>query len=128
MSEANEVLTVEQWRKRGGKARASRAKHTPGEMNKTERAYSELLDTRKLIDVAAWWFESWTFKLAHDCRYTPDFAVLLRDGSIELHECKGHMEDDALVKLKVAARMLPFVVRLARIAEQGRWKIEEVKP
>jgi hypothetical protein len=28
---------------------------------------------------------------------------MLADGTIEFHECKGFMEDDAAVKLKVAA-------------------------
>ena len=53
-------------------------RHTPGVMNKTEEAYAKTLQVRKLAgEIVDWQFEAQTFKLAADCRYTPDFAVWL---------------------------------------------------
>ena len=84
-------------------------------MNKTEAGYALLLEARKRAgQVQDYWFEGLTLKLAHDTRYTPDFFVVLADGSCELHEVKGFMRDDANVKLKVAARLFPFPVFLVR--------------
>jgi ribosomal protein L39E len=81
----------------------------PGEMNKTEAEYAEVLESQ-IRDgcTEAYWFESTTLKLAKDTRYTPDFMVMMSDGRIEFHEVKGHWEDDAKVKIKVAAAMFPF--------------------
>jgi hypothetical protein len=49
-----------------------------------------------------------TFKLAADCRYTPDFMVFMCDGTIEFHETKGFMREDARVKLYTAAAQWPY--------------------
>lgn len=46
-------------------------------------------------------------RLADNTFYTPDFMVLLQDGSIEYHEVKGSWkapnQEDSKVKIKVAA-------------------------
>lgn len=67
--------------------RRSRSKwgkrHKPGVMNKTERAYADLLEYRKIQgEVEQWHFEAVTLKLADGTRYTPDFYVVLADGMI----------------------------------------------
>ena len=99
-----------------------RGRMPPGEMNKLETAYSVHLEYRRLQGEVSWWrFEAMTLKLAKDTRYTPDFAVMLADGSIECHETKGHWEDDALVKIKVAAAMFPFAF-IAASADGDGWK------
>jgi hypothetical protein len=109
-----------------GKAGALR--RVAGQMNKTEARYAELLDARKARgEVAEWHYEALTLKLAHDTRYTPDFLVVLADGTIELHEVKGFWRDDAKVKAKVTATMYPFTVRVARLTRNA-WQIEEVAP
>ena len=90
-----------------------RPRHQPGVMNKAEAEYAVMLDTRKADgEVLEYWFERFTFKIADDTRYTPDFIVMMPDGTLEAVEIKGFMEDDAFVKLKVFAEMFPFVVRL----------------
>jgi hypothetical protein len=100
-----------------------------GQMNRTEAAYSELLEARRLAgEIRAWWFEAVTLKLAHDCRYTPDFLVQLADGALECHECKGFWRDDARVKIKVAADKFPFrfvAVKKLRKKDGGGWQEEE---
>lgn len=81
-------------------------RHTPGVMNGTETAYAELLHIRKLSgEIVDWLFESVTFKLADDTRYTPDFAVLFNDGTMEFVDAKGGgpIDPKSLVKIKCAA-------------------------
>jgi hypothetical protein len=54
--------------------------------------------------------------------------VLRGDGSLEVHEVKGFWEDDARVKVKVAASLFPFrFIAVTAIAKKhgGGWKVEE---
>lgn len=81
----------------------------PGTMNKTEAAYAAHLDEQKAAGLILWWkFEALKLRLADNTFYTPDFAVLARSGVMEVHEVKGRWEDDARVKIKVAAELYPF--------------------
>lgn len=99
----------------------------PKGMNKLEAAWSLELRVRAQQGKIAWWrYESITLKLGHDCRYCCDFAVLLDTGEMVFYECKGFMRDDALVKLKVAARDFPFSLILVT-RDKGGWKEEEVQ-
>lgn len=83
--------------------------HVVGQMNKTETAYSEFLDNEKLAGrILRWDFEPEKLKLAAKTFYTPDFRIIRPDKTIEFHECKGFWEDDARVKIKVAAVMHPY--------------------
>lgn len=93
-------------------------------MNRLEAAYASHLDSRE--DVLKWQFESHKLRLADRTFYTPDFGVLVQlpDGSaaFEFHEVKGFWEDDARVKIKVAAElfwMFPFVGITRRLKRDG---------
>ena len=80
-----------------------------GAMNKTEAAYGQLLEQRKFAGEVAWYkFEGVKLRLADNTFYTPDFAVMLAGGQMEMHEVKGHWQDDARAKIKIAADMYPF--------------------
>lgn len=80
-----------------------------GAMNKTEAAYGDLLKDWVGIGVIQWYrFEGLKLRLADNTFYTPDFAVMGTDGVMEMHEVKGFWQDDARVKIKVAAEMYPF--------------------
>lgn len=104
------------------KGRTTRRK--PGEMNKLEAEYERALQARQSAGEVLWWsFEAVKLKLAPNTFLTPDFAVMLADGTIEIHEVKGHWEDDARVKIKVAAAMFPFQFVAIR-KERGAW-VEE---
>lgn len=106
----------------------ARAPHTPGKMNGLENAYAVHLKLRELAgEVSAWQFEAVKFRLAERTFFTPDFFVVMADRSIEIHEVKGHWEDDARVKMKVAARLWPYFTWKAyrRPKVRGLW-IEEV--
>ncbi len=96
-------------------ARGRMPRRVPGTMNGTEAKYAADLEARKRAgEVEDYWFEAVTLKIADACRYTPDFLVQLPDGTIEAHEVKGFWQDDARVKIKVAAEKFPFVFRAFR--------------
>lgn len=84
------------------RAKAGRSRPTPGRMNKTEAAYAADLARRGL----RWRYDTMPLRLADRTFYHADFVVYQHDGTIEYHEVKGsHWEDDARVKIKVAAEM-----------------------
>lgn len=99
-------------------------------MNKLETAYRDYLVCQQLAGEVAWFaYEGIKLRLAGKTFYTPDFFVMLANGELELHETKGFMQDDAAVKLKVAAENFPFRVYLVKaIAKKvgGGWDITEI--
>lgn len=104
-----------------------RGRRDPGQMNKLESKYAAHLEARKLAgEVAEWHYEAVKFKLADKTHYTPDFMVMLSDGTIEFHEAKGFWREDARIKIKVAARMYPFRFVAITKSKQG-WSFEEFR-
>ncbi|AJG19055.1 hypothetical protein [Cupriavidus basilensis] len=99
-----------------------------GEMNKTEKAYADFLEARRVAGTVAWFkFEGVKLRLADNTFYSPDFAVMLASGAMEMHEVKGHWQDDARVKIKVAAELYPFrfiAVRPRLKREGSGWQQE----
>lgn len=96
----------------------------PGQMNKLEQAYSVYLDGLKHAGLIAWYkFEGIKLRLADKTFYTPDFFVMRDDLTIEVHEVKGFWEDDARVKIKVAADSYPFKF-IAIQKQKGEWVTE----
>ncbi len=97
------------------KPAVARKRLPPGTMNKTEAAYAEVLESRCAGgEIVSYRFEAYKLRLADNTHYTPDFVVQMPDGTIQLHEVKactskGVMlcEDDAKVKIKVAAEQYP---------------------
>ena len=100
-----------------------------GDMNQTEAAYAETLELQKQAGEIIWYrFEAITFKLADDTRYTPDFLVLTAEGYLECRECKGWWQDDAKVKIKVAASIFPLkfvAIHKKPKKDGGGWSIVE---
>lgn len=83
-----------------------------GVMNKTEQRYASHLEGLKICgEIQYYAFDSMKFRLADKTFYSPDFIVLRATDELEAHEVKGHWEDDARVKIKVAASMhpIPFI-------------------
>lgn len=108
-------------------ARGRTTRREVGRMNKTEQRYADdvltpLLRAGEIID---WKFEALKLRLADRTFYDTDFFVQLPCGLIEIHEVKGFMEDDAAVKIKVAADQFPFTFKLARL-NKGLWTVEDV--
>lgn len=100
-----------------------------GQMNKTEAAYAEHLKAEQYAGKVAWFkFEGVKLRLADNTFYTPDFAVMLSDGLMQMHEVKGHWQDDARAKIKIAADLYPFdfiAVKAKAKKDGGGWAREE---
>lgn len=80
-----------------------------GERNKLEASYERHLEARKQAGEVLWYkFEGMKFRLADKCSYCPDFAVLLANGEVELHETKSYWVGGAKEKIKIAAELYPF--------------------
>jgi len=98
-----------------------------GERNKTEQAYENFLQQQLTLGMVVWFkFEGVKLRLADNTFYTPDFAVMRANGQMELHEVKGYMQEDANVKIKVAAEMYPFrfvIVRSRPKKDGGGWNV-----
>jgi hypothetical protein len=101
----------------------------PGTMNKTEAAYDSRLALLQHAGTIVWRrFEGLKLRLADNTFYTPDFAVMLADGTLECHEVKGFWTDDARVKVKVAADQYPFrfvAIKALPKSQGGGWAAEE---
>lgn len=100
-----------------------------GAQNKTEAAYeATVLRPAMSAGEVAWYrFEGLKLRLADNTFYTPDYAVMLSSGQIEVHEVKGFWTDDARVKIKVAAEQYPFrfiAVRAQTKKAGGGWDRE----
>lgn len=100
-----------------------------GQKNKTEQAYElEVLKPAMQDGSVSWYrFEGVKLRLADNTFYTPDYCVMRSDGTMEMHEVKGFWQDDARVKIKVAADMYPLkFIAVKRRAKKngGGWSIE----
>lgn len=116
----------------GAPDRSARAqqRRQPGTMNKTEAAYAAHLEAaKKMGQVLDFRFEAVKLRLADKTFYTPDFMVLTTDRLIEFHEVKGFWEDDARVKIKVAAEQHWWArfraVKKLAAKRGGGWETEE---
>ena len=81
-------------------------------MTKVEAEYGMILESMKRRhEIVDWQFEGITFRLADDCRYTPDFFVIVTLHPLLLRfvETKGkHIWDDSKVKFRVAKEKYPW--------------------
>jgi hypothetical protein len=107
-----------------------RGRHEDGKMNKSEQFYSTALDLRKKAgEIKNWKFEAIKLKLADRCTYTPDFNVEMANGDLVMVEVKKvwkghnapHFEDDAVVKIKVAAELFPWFIFYASWWDGSQW-------
>lgn len=101
-------------------------RRTAGAMNNLEAAYAEHLEARRITGEILWFrFDTIKLRLAKATFYSPDFMVVLANHEIEIHEVKGHWEDDARVKIKVAADIYPFrFLAVTRPKKSEGWKFE----
>lgn len=111
---------------------AGRNKRT-GEMNALEKRYAAHLEERRLAgEVLEYAFEVESLRLAKRTTYTPDFRVLLADGTVEMHEVKPRSGDsyyalaNSKTKIKVAAELHPYVFRIVWPTKEKAWASEVV--
>lgn len=94
-------------------------------LNKTEAAYLAFI---KCLGFAWIGVQNVTLKLADDTRYTCDFFVVDSKGHVQGREVKGFFRDDAKVKIKVAARLFPWIeFQIVRKTKTG-WEHQTIKP
>jgi hypothetical protein len=94
-------------------------------LNKTEKAFLAYLQMLNYFWIGT---QNITLKLGFDTRFTCDFYAIGFNGELIGFEVKGHMEDDARVKLYTAARQFPWIkFKLVRKTKNG-WDIQDVKP
>jgi hypothetical protein len=103
-------------------------------MNQTEAAYAEELQLQLLAgEILGYQFEPMKLRLAKNTSYSPDFLVQLADSTLEFREVKACRasgaflaEDDAMVKIKVAAEMYPMFgfVMCGKLPRKAGWKFE----
>ena len=100
-----------------------------GQMNKTEQAYANHLETLKTAgDIVYYTFDGINLRLADNTFYKPDFLVMKANGELQIHEVKGYWQDDAKVKIKVASSLYPFkflAVYKTPKKQGGGWQYEE---
>ena len=95
-------------------------------MNKLETRYSQYLNALIFAgEIRDYRYEPFRLRLAPKCTYCPDFFVVTKDG-FEVHECKGWMREDALVKLKVAAAAFPWWTFKLVKRIKGQWQIHSI--
>ena len=113
-----------------------RPRHTRGEMNKVEARWAATLEAERIAgQIADYGFEKIKFKLADNTYFEIDFYVVKADLSLEFQEVKSawkqkdgsykpHWEDDARVKIKVAAQQFPFFQFVGVAKAPNEWLIE----
>jgi hypothetical protein len=69
-----------------------------------------------------------TLKLADDCRLTPDFTVIDAKAEMNCIDVKGFQREDALIKMKVAARQFAFIKFWIVKRDGSGWDFKAVKP
>ena len=96
-------------------------------MNGLERAWAEELAKRKAVGEILWFrYEGIALRLADGARYTPDFALMFADGTLELHEVKAFWAEAARLRIKVAAELFPFrFLAVRRGPKNAGWQLEE---
>lgn len=121
-----EQLLIHRFGKKSGRPSLparGRVRAPKGRMNKLEQSYSLFLEANPKV---SWWkWEALKLRLADKTFYEPDFLVQLITGELEVHEVKGHWEDDARVKIKVAAETFPFAF-VAITKKDGEWEFEQI--
>jgi hypothetical protein len=103
-----------------------RVNHTSGKMNKLEADYALRLKALQQINaISDYSFEAIKLRLANLTFFTPDFLVIGANGEVVFHEVKGFWEDDARVKIKVAAELFPWFRFVGVTRKKGEWIVEE---
>lgn len=101
---------------------------TRGVPNRTEQRFLDWCEERKATgEFAIVRFEKITLVLASGVRYTPDVWVVLRTGEVVCYEVKGFMQEDARVKLRVAAQSFPEFSFVLVYWKAKAWVFEPVE-
>ncbi|SRR5713101_2891228 len=90
--------------------------------SKLEARYADQLIWRVSSgEVKQWWYEGIKFRLGATCFFCPDFLVEDQHNNLSIHEVKGFIREDALIKLKVAATLYPCFQFIMVRFKNGQW-------
>lgn len=119
-----------------------RRRHERGVMNKVEHAYAEVLAIKAhQQEILCARFECVKLRLADDTTFTPDFFVTYPD-HFEFHEVKPtkkvkgsgreirevpYFEEDARIKVKIAAEQYPEFLFVTVWKTHEGWQREEFR-
>ena len=98
------------------RVRATRADRLlPPYKSKWEAQYAAVLESLKTAGRILWYrYEGLRLRLAEGALFSPDFAVVTADGTLELHEVKGQWREAAKVRWRIAKENYPFVFKLVQ--------------
>lgn len=102
-------------------------------LNKTEQAYYAW------AKACGWQYvgvQNITLLLAHDCRFTPDFTLWSPESGVTLVDTKATnkktgkplVREDAMIKMRAAARLFPFIRFVVAYRHGEVWHHQEIKP
>ena len=101
-------------------------RHPLSKLNKTEAEYLLILKACMQAGEIEHIFghEDIKFRVGEErCWYSPDFCVI-RQGQLEIHECKGgFVRDDARVKFQAAKKMYPQFRWVWAQKKKGAWEV-----
>jgi hypothetical protein len=136
------------WRQTGGapfptkrdkKAKGKEKRHANGPVIRQPKKKPNLTERRFKREYLEPWLregkideighhESIILNLANGCDYQTDWPVW-KGHKLTIYEVKGAFQwDDAIVKLKVAARQFRRISFFICKFDEGRWRIQRVKP
>ena len=93
-------------------------------LNKTEAGFLAYLRALRKTCIGV---QNITLKLANDCRFTPDFSYI-EGGRLILIDVKGFQREDALIKIKVAARQFSWIEFQIVTKTKNGWDVRTVQP
>lgn len=106
---------------------AQRPSTDEAKLNKTETDYLAILRAKPTVRWIG--IQAITFKLADNCRYTPDFCIITEDNRFIAIDTKGkHIWEDSKIKMKMAARIFTWVRFVIAQKKAGKWSEYEFKP
>lgn len=106
----------------------------PGQLNKTEARFDAHLWRQQAVGAVLWHrAQCLSLKLADGCWFRTDFVILPADHVLTIVDVKGAkpmIEEDAKVKMKVAASIFPFRFAYAfpkSRAQECDWTLEYIE-
>ncbi len=105
-------------------AKGLRPSTDEAKLNKTELAYWHWLQCQDNLWIG---LQCITLKMGHDLRLTPDCWALSHEG-LRAIDVKGFQREDALIKMRIAARLFPFIHFVIVKKDGAGWIHNEVKP
>ena len=94
-------------------------------LNKTERAYLRFLESLQPDWLGV---QCITLKVGHDLRYTPDFWAVDPQGLRAIDTKGPHVWEDSLIKMRICARVFPWIRFVLAKRDGLNWSHKELKP